>query len=94
MAGEKSLEELKKQLKSWNAKIENLQQQSSGVKPEMQAKYMDTVAGLKQTIQTLELFVKQLEKEKASGWEKEMGSLDKMMNDLDEGYRKALVYFP
>ncbi|MFZ0133743.1 MAG: hypothetical protein WAK95_14480 [Desulfobacterales bacterium] len=94
MAGEKSREELKKQLIDWKAKIESLQQPSSAIKPEMQAKYMDTVAGLKQTIQTLELFVKQLEKEDAAGWEKEMGNLDKMMNDLDEGYRRALVYFP
>lgn len=94
MAGEKSREELKKQLNGWKAKIDDLQRQSGGIKPEMQAKYMDTVAGLKQTIQTLELFVKQLEKESAAGWEKEMGSLDKMMNDLDDGYRKALVYFP
>ncbi len=94
MAGEKSLEALKQQLNGWKAKIEDLRQQSGGVKPEMQAKYMDTVSGLQQTIQTLELFVKQLEKEQASGWEKEMGSLDKMMNDLDEGYRRALIYFP
>ncbi|MFZ0243734.1 MAG: hypothetical protein WAL90_18995 [Desulfobacterales bacterium] len=94
MASEKSMDALKQQLKGWKAKIEELQQKSSGVNPEVQAKYMDTVAGLKQTIQTLELFVKQLEKDKASGWEKEIGRLDKMMNDLDEGYRSALVYFP
>jgi uncharacterized coiled-coil DUF342 family protein len=93
MAGKKSLAELKLQLNGWKAKIDNLNQQADGVKPEMQAKYMDMVDGLKQKIQTLHLFVKDLEKEKGASLEKVMSDVEKMMTDLDEGYRNALVYF-
>jgi uncharacterized coiled-coil DUF342 family protein len=94
MAGNKSLEELKLQLNGWKAKIDDLSQQAAGVKPEMQAKYLDIIDGLKQKIQTLHLFVKDLEKEKGAGLEKVMNDVEKMMTDLDEGYRNALVYFP
>lgn len=93
MAGKKSLEELKIQLNGWKTKIDDLNQQAAGVKPEMLAKYLDMVDGLKQKIQTLHLFVKDLEKEKETGWEKSISDLEKMMTDLDEGYRNALVYF-
>jgi uncharacterized coiled-coil DUF342 family protein len=93
MAGKKSLEELKSQLNGWKAKIDDLNQQSAGVKPEMQAKYLDMVDRLKQKIQTLHLFVKDLEKKKETGWEKAISDVEKMMIDLDEGYRNALVYF-
>ena len=94
MAGNQSLEELKLQLNGWEAKIDDLSQQAAGVKPEMQAKYLDLVDGLKQKIQTLHLFVKDLEKGKEAGMEKVMNDVEKMMTDLDEGYRNALVYFP
>jgi uncharacterized coiled-coil DUF342 family protein len=94
MAGEKSLEELKFQLNGWKAKIDDLNQQAAGVKPEMQAKYLDIVDGLKQKIQALHLFVKDLEGEKGAGLEKVMRDVEKMMTDLDEAYRNALVYFP
>jgi len=94
MAGKKSLEELKSQLNGWKAKIDDLQQQAVGVKPEMQAKYLDMVDGLKQKIQTLNLFAKDLEKKKGVGWEKVMSDVEKMMTDLDESYRNALAYFP
>ncbi len=94
MAGEKSLEELKFQLNGWKAKIDDLNQQVAGVKPEMQAKYLDIVDGLKQKVQALHLFVKDLEGEKGAGLEKVMRDVEKMMTDLDEGYRNALVYFP
>ncbi len=93
MAGKKSLEEMKSQLNGWKVKIDDLHQQSAGVKPEMLAKYLDMVDGLKQKIQTLHLFVKDLEKEKETGWEKSISDVEKMMTDLDEGYRNALVYF-
>jgi uncharacterized coiled-coil DUF342 family protein len=93
MAGKKSLAELKSQLNGWKAKIDDLHQQAVGVKPEMQAKYLDMVDGLNQKIQTLHLFVRDLEKEKEAGWEKVMSDVEKMMTDLDEGYRNALVYF-
>ena len=94
MAGKKSLEELKFQLNGWKVKIDDLNRQADGVKPEMQAKYLDIIDGLKQNIQTLHLFVKDLEKEKGAGLEKVMKDVEKMMTDLDEGYRNALVYFP
>ena len=94
MAGKKSLAELKLQLNGWKTKIDDLNQQAAGVKPEMQAKYLDLVDGLKQKIQTLHLFVKDLEKGKEAGMEKVMNDVEKMMTDLDEGYRNALVYFP
>ena len=93
MAGKKSLQELKSQLNGWKAKIDDLHQQAAGVKPEMQAKYLDMVDGLNQKIQTLHLYVKDLEKEKEAGWEKVMSDVEKMMTDLDKGYRNALVYF-
>jgi uncharacterized coiled-coil DUF342 family protein len=94
MAGKKSLEELKFQLNGWKAKIDDLNQQAAKVKPEMQAKYLDIIDGLKQKIQTLHLFVNDLEKEKGSGLEKVISDVEKMMTDLDEAYRNALVYFP
>jgi uncharacterized coiled-coil DUF342 family protein len=93
MEGKKSLAELKFQLNGWKAKIDDLNQQAAGVNPEMQAKYLDMVDGLKQKIQTLHLFINDLEKKKETGWEKAMSDVEKMMTDLDEGYRNALVYF-
>jgi hypothetical protein len=87
------LEELKALSRQWRARIDKLEAQVDEIEGPEQIATVELLTHLKQQQTIVDQYLELAQHRGDDVFEKEVGAVQNMFQDIDDTYRRALVYF-